>query len=182
MVFRMLNEDEGPDAKKAKFAPPTIEEVAALRESENIYSGRLSQLKIEEILNEISLSETSNGAIRSFYETLSKELKNTTCKVKSVDLEDLPAKIGKVFIPLDMKPKSVKGIMKLIPPETIKLDPIYKMNGIAQIGELIELNLIVKMPQDCLQEKDHWDQRYFRKRAIYLGKRQNPICKTYLLT
>ena len=47
MVFRMLNEDEGPDAKKAKFAPPTIEEVAALRESENIYSGRLSQLKIE---------------------------------------------------------------------------------------------------------------------------------------
>ena len=80
MVFRMLNEDEGPDAKKAKFAPPTIEEVAALRESENIYSGRLSQLKIEEILNEISLSETSNGAIRSFYETLSKELKNTTCK------------------------------------------------------------------------------------------------------
>ena len=93
--------------------------------------------------------------------------------MKSVDLEDLPAKIGKVFIPLDMKPKSVKGIMKLIPPENIKLDPVYKMNGIAQIGDLIELNLIVKMPQDCLQEKDHWDQRYFRKRSIYLGKRQN---------
>ena len=175
LFFRMLNEDEGPDAKKAKFAPPTIEEVAALRESENIYSGRLSQLKIEEILNEISLSESSNGAIRSFYEILSKDLKNTTCKLKSVDLEDLPAKIGKVCIPLDMKPKSVKGIMKLIPPEAITLDPIYKINGIAQIGDLIELNLIVKLPQECLQEKDHWDQRYFRKRAIYLGNCQKNI-------
>jgi hypothetical protein len=25
------------------------------------------------------------------------------------------------------------------------------------------------MPRDCLQEKDHWDERYYRKRAIYLA-------------
>lgn len=70
---------------------------------------------------------------------------------------------------MDMKPKAVKGIMKLVAPESIKLDPLFKINGVAQIGEITALNLIVKMPADCLQEKDHWDQRYFRKRAIYLG-------------
>ena len=174
----MLKEDVGPEAKKAKFAPPTVEEVAALRENEGIFTGRLNQLKIDEILKEIKLNDMDIENLRKAYHTLSSEIKNCTV-METIDLESLPgelilrrqklsffsAKIGSTFIPMSMKPSSVKGQMPLIPPDNVNL--CNELTFINLDGH--NANVAIKIPSQCLQEKDYWDERFFRKRAIYLG-------------
>ena len=36
-------------------------------------------------------------------------------------------------------------------------------------NEPITLDLTIELPSSIMQEKDHWDERFFRKRAIYLA-------------
>ena len=44
------------------------------------------------------------------------------------------------------------------------------MNALIKLeNEPINVDVQVHLPDGIMQEKDHWDQRYFRKRAIYLA-------------
>ena len=161
--------DEGPEAKKAKFAPPMVEEVAALRECQDLYAGRLSQLKIDEILAEITLSDENLKEIRKLFETLSSDLKSMS-KGPSIDLENVPARIETVSIPLIMQPEKVKGQMVLTPPTQVKLCGGFSLNSLIKLeNEPITVDVLVHLPSEIMQEKDHWDERFFRKRAVYLA-------------
>ena len=101
--------DDGPDAKKAKmFAAPTVEEVAALREAEGIFSGRLSQLKTDEILREIT---PSTGDLNELTEILGaiRQLMKKLPKIDDMNLEDVGNSIRDSVIPIVMSPPSDKG-------------------------------------------------------------------------
>ena len=117
-----LNEnDEGPDAKKAKlFAPPTVEEVSDLRESEGLYSGRLNQLKVDEILREVSPSSGELNEAEKFTFQLMECFKNLK-EEEEFDLCDSPDEILGVKIPIAMTPPSNKGRVKFRPPSSTKL-------------------------------------------------------------
>ena len=44
------------------------------------------------------------------------------------------------------------------------------MNALIKLeNEPINVDVQIHLPDGITQEKDHWDQRYFRKRAIYLA-------------
>ncbi|CAG5111640.1 Oidioi.mRNA.OKI2018_I69.chr2.g5921.t1.cds [Oikopleura dioica] len=168
--------DDGPEAKKAKmFAAPTVEEVAALREAEGIFSGRLSQLKTDEILREITpsqseLNELSEilGAIR----TLMKKLP----KLDDMNLEDVGTSVKDSVIPIVMSPPSDKGLVRFLPPSRISL---IDLDSSVKYDEKIEARIEFEMPKACLQEKDVWDERFFRKRAIYMAYLATVLTKKF---
>ena len=164
-------ESEGPEAKKAKFAPPTVEEVAALRECQDVYTGRLAQLKIDEILNEISLSTDDQKTVKKVYDQLVIDLKQIDSRKNVIDLEQPPQRIETVAVPMVMDPVGVKGQLTLTPPTAVRLGGAYVLNAAIKMdNEPITLDLMIQLPNDSMmQEKDHWDERYFRKRAIYLA-------------
>ena len=102
-------DDEGPEAKKAKlFAAPTIEEICDLRQSEGLYSGRLSQLKVDEIIKEISPTSGELQEAKQLARKISELFKGLET-LEEFNLSETPESIGNVKIPFNMKPASVKG-------------------------------------------------------------------------
>jgi len=171
--------DDGPDAKKAKmFAAPTVEEVAALREAEGIFSGRLSQLKTDEILREIT---PSTGDLNELTEILGaiRQLMKKLPKIEDMNLEDVGNSIKDSVIPIVMSPPSDKGLVRFQPPTRISL---IDLDSAVKYNEKIEARIEFEMPKNCLQEKDVWDERFFRKRAIFMAYLANVLVKKFTVS
>jgi len=112
-----------------------------------LYSGRLSQLKIDEILKEISLSQSEIKELKHLIQLLIDDLK----KLKSepeFNLAEAPESIQNIKIPIVMTPPSVKGRMKFFPPKSVKL---VKIDEAIRYGERISANIEIEIPRDCLQ-------------------------------
>jgi U3 small nucleolar RNA-associated protein 22 len=171
--------DDGPDAKKAKmFAAPTVEEVAALREAEGIFSGRLSQLKTDEILREIT---PSTGDLNELTEILGalRQLMKKLPKIEDMNLEDVGNSIKDSVIPIVMSPPSDKGLVRFQPPTRISL---IDLDSAVKYNEKVEARIEFEMPKTCLQEKDVWDERFFRKRAIFMAYLATVLVKKFTVS
>ena len=147
--------DSGIPSKKAKlFAAPTIEEISDLRESEGLYSGRLSQLKVAEIIKEISPTPADLKDANELVRRIRDKFK----KLESLD--DLDLENGEkcpLPVPIRFAPPSRKGKMKFRAPKGLNL---AHWNETIKYGERIRLHLEVIVPTEIFQDKDHWDERY----------------------
>lgn len=76
--------------------------------------------------------------------------------IEEFDLSNAPEKIENVTIPMAMTPPSVKGRMKFFPPKSVTL---VGVDEAIRYGERIAVRAEIEMPRDCLQDKDHWDER-----------------------
>ena len=99
------------------------------------------------------------------------DLKQIDARKNVIDLEQPPQRIETVAVPMVMDPVGVKGQLTLTPPTSIRLAGAYVLNAAIKMdNEPITLDLMIQLPNDSMmQEKDHWDERFFRKRAIYLA-------------
>ena len=134
----MNESEEGPDAKKAKlFAPPSVEEISDLRESEGLYSGRLNQLKVDEILREVSPSSgDTKEAEKVAFQMM--ECFKTLKEEDEFDLSDSPDEILGVKVPIAMAPPSNKGRVKFRPPSSVRL---VRANESIKYGEKIRIQV-----------------------------------------
>ncbi|KAM3867565.1 nucleolar protein 6 [Diretmus argenteus] len=148
------------------YKPPTAEELNQLKEAESLFHCSLLKMQMEELLKEVALSERKKQQIDSFILTVTKLL-HTVPHSPEVELSDLSWLSGEVKVPFLLVPKASKGKFHMAPPTSVDLIGSYPLGTCTK--PRITVDLTVTIPADVLHPKDVLNQRYPRKRALYLA-------------
>ncbi|KAM8802879.1 nucleolar protein 6 [Rhynchonycteris naso] len=148
------------------YKEPTSEELNRLRETENLFHSSLLRLQVEEVLKEVSLSEKKKERIDAFLQDVIQRIMKvpSTPETELTDQAWLPAGVR---VPLHQVPYSVKGCFHFLPPAQVTVVGSYLLGTC--IRPDINVDVALTMPREILQDKDGLNQRYFRKRALYLA-------------
>ncbi|XP_060893920.1 nucleolar protein 6 [Labrus mixtus] len=148
------------------YRPPTAEELNQLKETESLFHCSLLKMQMEELLKEVSLSDRRKQQIDSFVQTVTKMLQ-TVPKLADVEVDDLSWLSDAVNVPFLLVPKTSKGKFHMVPPASIDLIGSYPLGTCTK--PRIVVDLAVTIPAEVLHPKDIINQRYPRKRALYLA-------------
>ncbi|XP_058491620.1 nucleolar protein 6 [Solea solea] len=148
------------------YRPPTAEELNQLKEAESLFHCSLLKMQMEELLKEVALSEHRKLQIDSFVQTVTKLLQ-TVPDSPEVEVNDLSWLSDAVKIPFLLLPKTTKGKFHMTPPASVDLIGSYPLGTCTK--PRIMVDLAVTIPADVLHPKDVLNQRYPRKRALYLA-------------
>lgn len=148
------------------YKDPTSEELNHLRETESLFHSSLLRLQVEELLKEVKLSEKKKERIDAFLRELNQRIMRvpSTPETELIDQAWLP--VG-VQVPLHQVPYTVKGCFRFLPPAQVTVVGSYLLGTC--IRPDINVDVALTMPREILQDKDGLNQRYFRKRALYLA-------------
>ncbi|XP_058157972.1 nucleolar protein 6 isoform X2 [Dasypus novemcinctus] len=148
------------------YKEPTNEELNRLRETEILFHSSLLRLQIEELLKEVRLSEKKKERIDAFLREVNQRILRvpSTPETELIDQVWLPADIR---VPLHQVPFTVKGCFHFLPPANITIVGSYLLGTC--IRPDINVDVALTIPKEILQDKDGLNQRYFRKRALYLA-------------
>lgn len=146
---------------------PTTEELNRLRETENLFNSNFFRLQIEEILKEVTPKLKYAALFQKWFTEFNTFLlaleDGHDHKISEQDwLLDFGIEMPIIQEPFDNKGsfKFVKGI-----PSTIIGSHGYRCN----LGPKLSVDLKVEIPRDSLHKNDYLNERYLRKRALYLS-------------
>uniref|UniRef100_W5MCA8 Nucleolar protein 6 n=1 Tax=Lepisosteus oculatus TaxID=7918 RepID=W5MCA8_LEPOC len=148
------------------YKPPTTEELNRLRETESLFHCSLLKMQMEELLKEVVLSERRRRLIDSFVKEVT-ALLETVPRTSDTELCDQSWLPGGVKVPFLQVPQAVKGRFRMAPPASVSLVGSYPLRTCTKPHATVDL--AVTMPPEILQQKDNLNQRYPRKRALYLA-------------
>ncbi|XP_078106622.1 nucleolar protein 6 [Sander vitreus] len=148
------------------YRPPTAEELNQLKEAESLFHCSLLKMQMEELLKEVALSERRKRQIDSFIQTVTKLLQ-TVPESPEVEVSDLSWLSSAVKVPFLLVPKTTKGKFHMTPPASVDLIGSYPLGTCTKPRVMVDL--AVTIPADVLHPKDVVNQRYPRKRALYLA-------------
>ncbi|XP_023571830.1 nucleolar protein 6 isoform X2 [Octodon degus] len=153
-------------SREELYKEPTNEELNRLRETEILFHSSLLRLQVEELLKEIRLSEKKKDRIDVFLREVNQRIKKvpSTPETELIDQAWLPAGVQ---VPLHQVPYSVKGSFRFLPPTQVIVVGSYPLSTCTRPN--INVDIALTMPKEILQDKDLLNQRYFRKRALYLA-------------
>lgn len=148
------------------YKEPTSEELNRLRETESLFHSSLLRLQVEELLKEVKLSEKKKDRIDAFLRGVNQSIMRVPSgpEAELTDQTWLPAGVR---VPLHQVPYTVKGCFRFLPPAQITVVGSYLLGTC--IRPDINVDVALTMPREILQDKDGLNQRYFRKRALYLA-------------
>nr|XP_021547319.1 nucleolar protein 6 [Neomonachus schauinslandi] len=148
------------------YKEPTNEELTRLRETESLFHSSLLRLQVEELLKEVRLPEKKKERIDAFLREVNQRVLKvpSTPKTELTDQTWLPAGVR---VPVHQVPYTVKGCFRFLPPAQVTVVGSYLLGTC--IRPDINVDVAVIMPREILQDKDGLNQRYFRKRALYLA-------------
>ncbi|XP_040277098.1 nucleolar protein 6 [Bufo bufo] len=152
--------------KTNESKPLTTEELIQLKETEQLYHTSLLRMQIDELLQEVRLKDKRRKSIDDFLQKISDLIQNIP-KTSETDLVDQSWLLNSVKVPFLQIPYQVKGKFHFQPPSSIKVVGSYMLGTC--IKPEINVDVAVTMPQEILQAKDNLNQRYLRKRALYLA-------------
>ncbi|XP_034548589.1 nucleolar protein 6 [Notolabrus celidotus] len=148
------------------YRPPTAEELNQLKETESLFHCSLLKMQMEELLKEVTLSERRKQQIDSFIQTVT-VLLQAVPESAEVEVSDLSWLSGALKVPFLLVPKITKGKFHMAPPASIDLIGSYPLGTCTK--PRIVVDLAVTIPTEILHPKDVTNQRYPRKRALYLA-------------
>ncbi|XP_069780228.1 nucleolar protein 6 [Narcine bancroftii] len=152
-------------SKKELYKPPTSEELNQLKETENLFHSTLLRMQIEELLKEVQLKEKKRKTIDAFLHEVNNLLEKIP-KTEQVNITDQSWLPKGIKVPFLQVPYNVKGKFHFLPPTSVKVVGSYLLGTC--IKPQINVDVAVMMPAEILQLKDNFNQRYLRKRALYL--------------
>ncbi|XP_048851490.1 nucleolar protein 6 isoform X2 [Brienomyrus brachyistius] len=153
-------------SRKELYKPPDADELNQLREAESLFHCNLLKMQMEELLKEVVLSEHRKCMVDSFIQKVTKLLQ-TVPRTSQMELNDLSWLSSEVKVPFLLFPKSAKGKFHMEPPASVSVVGSYPLGTC--IKPRVSVDLAVIMPPAVLQPKDALNQRYPRKRALYLA-------------
>ncbi|XP_009473021.1 PREDICTED: nucleolar protein 6, partial [Nipponia nippon] len=121
---------------------------------------------IEELLKEVTLKETKKKKIDAFLHEIN-SLLSAIPETPETELTDQAWLPKGVKVPFLQVPFSVKGRFRFLPPTELKVVGSYLLGTC--IKPEINVDVAVTMPREIFQDKDNLNQRYHRKRALYLA-------------
>ncbi|XP_074526984.1 nucleolar protein 6 [Halichoeres trimaculatus] len=148
------------------YRPPTAEELNQLKETESLFHCSLLKMQMEELLKEVTLSERRKKQIDTFIQTVTMLLQIVP-ESAEVEVSDLSWLSDEVKVPFLLVPKTSKGRFHMAPPASIDLIGSYPLGTCTK--PRIVVDLAVTIPSEILHPKDFINQRYPRKRALYLA-------------
>ncbi|KAM6944800.1 nucleolar protein 6 [Lycodopsis pacificus] len=148
------------------YRPPTAEELNQLKEAESLFHCSLLKMQMEELLKEVALSERRKQQIDAFIQTVTKLLQ-TVPDSPEVEVSDPSWLSSAVKVPFLLVPKTTKGKFHMAPPASVDLIGSYPLGTCTK--PRVTVDLAVTIPADVLHPKDVLNQRYPRKRALYLA-------------
>ncbi|GAB0202884.1 nucleolar protein 6 [Grus japonensis] len=148
------------------YKPPTSEELSQLKETEDLFHSSLLRLQIEELLKEVTLKEAKKKKIDAFLHEIN-SLLSAIPETPEAELTDQAWLTKGVKVPFLQVPFSVKGRFRFLPPAELKVVGSYLLGTC--IKPEINVDVAVTMPREIFQDKDNLNQRYHRKRALYLA-------------
>ncbi|KAG5841083.1 hypothetical protein ANANG_G00195830 [Anguilla anguilla] len=148
------------------YKPPTAEELNQLKEAENLFHCSLLKMQMEELLKEVALSERRKRLVDSFVLKVT-ELLHGVPETDEVELSDQSWLSEDVKVPFLLVPKATKGKFHMAPPASVSLIGSYPLGTCTK--PRVSVDLAVTIPAGVLHPKDALNQRYPRKRALYLA-------------
>ncbi|XP_045418924.1 nucleolar protein 6 isoform X1 [Lemur catta] len=148
------------------YKEPTNEELNRLRETEILFHSSLLRLQVEELLKEVRLSEKKKDRIDTFLRDVNQRVMRVP-SIPEAELTDQAWLPAGVRVPLHQVPYTVKGCFRFLPPAQVTVVGSYLLGTC--IRPDINVDVALTMPREILQDKDGLNQRYFRKRALYLA-------------
>ncbi|XP_043087510.1 nucleolar protein 6-like, partial [Puntigrus tetrazona] len=152
-------------SKKELYKAPTVEELNQLKEAENLFHCSMLKMQMEELLKEVSLSEHRKKLVDSFVQQVTDVLQSVP-ESEVVELDDISWLSG-VEVPFLLVPSTTKGKFHMEPPKSINLVGSYPLGTC--IKPKVSVDLAVTIPSSILRQMDAINQRYSRKRALYLA-------------
>ncbi|XP_077571803.1 nucleolar protein 6 [Stigmatopora nigra] len=153
-------------SKSDLYRPPTAEELNNLKEAEGLFHCSLLKMQMSELLKEVALSERRKRHIDAFILTVTKLLKAVP-QSPVVEVNNLSWLSNNVKVPIILVPKTDRGNFHMAPPASIDLIGSYPLGTCTRPRVVVDM--VATIPDDILQPKDFLNQRYPRKRAIYLA-------------
>uniref|UniRef100_A0A8C9VAJ2 Nucleolar protein 6 n=1 Tax=Scleropages formosus TaxID=113540 RepID=A0A8C9VAJ2_SCLFO len=153
-------------SKGELYKPPTAEELHQLKEAESLFHCNLLKMQMEELLKEVVLSERRKRLVDSFIMKIKALLQNVP-QTREVELNDHSWISEGVKVPFLWVPKTTKGKFHMAPPASVSLVGSYPLGTCTKPSVSVDLSVI--MPPAVLHPKDVLNQRYPRKRALYLA-------------
>ncbi|CAG5125475.1 unnamed protein product [Candidula unifasciata] len=153
--------------KKSKHGDFSGQEITRLKETEALFHSSLFRLQMSELLKEVSVKLKLQARVKEAFEALSKMVKGLSVgKVhKITDREWLQSKSIKV--PLIENPASVKGVFQFLPPVNVRLSGSFVLD--TAVKPDVVADVVMEIPKESFNPKDYLNQRYTRKRALYLA-------------
>ncbi|KAM8960952.1 nucleolar protein 6 [Pelodytes ibericus] len=152
--------------KSELYKPPTNEELNRLKETEHLFHSNLLRMQIEELLQEVRLKEKRRKTIDAFLHEINTLLGDIP-ETEERDLVDQSWLPKSVKVPFLQVPYKVKGKFHFLPPSSIRVVGSYLLGTC--IKPEVNVDVALTIPKEILQEKDNLNQRYLRKRALYLS-------------
>uniref|UniRef100_A0A8B9CI43 Nucleolar protein 6 n=1 Tax=Anser brachyrhynchus TaxID=132585 RepID=A0A8B9CI43_9AVES len=138
-----------------------------------LFHSSLLRLQIEELLKEVTLKETKKKKIDAFLHEI-----NAFISPAPPQLTDQTWLPGDVKVPFLQVPFDVKGKFRFLPPAQLSVVGSYLLGTC--IKPEINVDVAVTMPREVFQDKDNLNQRYHRKRALYLAHIAHHLSKERL--
>ncbi|XP_076854204.1 nucleolar protein 6 [Brachyhypopomus gauderio] len=149
------------------YKAPTVEELHQLKEAESLFHCSLLKMQMEELLKEVALSERRKKMVDSFVETITDLLRSVPAGpvLEVMDLSWLAS--SGTAVPFIMVPEATKGKFHMEPPASVNLIGSYPLGTC--IKPRVSVDLAVTIPLSILHPMDSINQRYSRKKALYLA-------------
>ncbi|KAJ8285473.1 hypothetical protein GJAV_G00027190 [Gymnothorax javanicus] len=142
------------------------EELNQLKEAESLFHCSLLKMQMEELLKEVVLSQRKKRLVDSFVLKVT-ELLHSVPETDEAKLNDLSWLSEDVKVPFLLMPKAAKGKFHMAPPAAVSLIGSYPLGTCTK--PRVSVDLAVTIPASVLHPKDALNQRYPRKRALYLA-------------
>ncbi|VEN62255.1 unnamed protein product [Callosobruchus maculatus] len=161
--------------KNELYRPPTVEELNALKETENLYNNNLFRLQIQELVAEVAIKNKRKRALSSWIDSFEKAVSNLPeYEFKLSSLQNIKEKTKSAADKLKRKLAKYKCsletdqdlILKLSKPDMIQRFGLHEINSLPGPNLSTHLNLV--MPKKCFLTKDFLNNRYLVKRYYYL--------------
>lgn len=174
---------DAPKAKKPKndlYKQPTVEELNQLRETENLFNSNLFRMQIEEMLSEVKLKSKYVKLFTTWYEEFSSVIGSLKDKKNEYEISDLSwLESMNVKFPISVDSRESKGVFKFYKPASVNIVGSYNLN--VALGSVVNIDISVEMPKKMFQKMDYLNQRYHKKRAMYLCHIANKLQKSKII-
>ncbi|MCO5565388.1 hypothetical protein L7F22_019061 [Adiantum nelumboides] len=165
-----------PNGKqKSLYAIPSRDEMSQLKNTTELFKSNIFRLKVEEMLSEVRPKYEKSNALDFVLRHIKSRLESLV-EIEPASLSEATKKLSKLYkakvnIPFpDPAPKADSPLkFAFEKPSKVQVAGSWVLKSAALRPEGVDVDLVLTMPSQLFQEKDHMNMRYFYKRAFYLA-------------
>ncbi|CAK1542398.1 unnamed protein product [Leptosia nina] len=165
---------------KNLYRQPTANELNRLQETENLFNSNLFRLQVDEILEEVKLTEKTIKRFTEWYNSFKVYLMSIVEDDLEFDLSEKKiTKFLKVKLPILEQLSQTKAMFKFHKFKDIDIVGSYAVGSTINANLMVDVQITV--PAETYTKNDSINYRYHKKRAAYLAYIASHLQKSDLI-